>query len=229
MDNPTGSTAPEAPTDEPTSTTPPVALADIPIPVEDTPPLVPALPDDQAPAAAITSLDDNGPPDIESVAARRARAAARRRSGRPRILLPGTIVALGTLCVVLIGWRKDVVRYAPQLASFYSAIGLPVNLRGLVFTDLKIGSEIHDGVPVLVIEGMIVSTVSKPVDVPRLRLALRSATGAEVYAWTAQPPQPVLAPFETMPFRSRLASPPADGHDIQVRFFTRRDAVAGLR
>ena len=32
-----------------------------------------------------------------------------------------------------------------------------------------------------------------------------------------------------MPFRSRLASPPADGHDVQVRFFTRRDAVAGLR
>jgi len=39
----------------------------------------------------------------------------------------------------------------------------------------------------------------------------------------------VLGAFENMPFRSRLASPPAEGHDIQVRFFTRRDAVAGLR
>jgi hypothetical protein len=99
----------------------------------------------------------------------------------------------------------------------------------LAFTDLKIGNEIHDGVPVLVVEGMIVSTVSMPVDVPRLRFALRNATGAEVYAWTGQPPQPVLPAFETMPFRSRLASPPPEGHDIQVRFFTRRDAVAGLR
>ena len=121
------------------------------------------------------------------------------------------------------------MRHAPQLASFYSAIGLPVNLRGLAFADLKIGNEIHDGVPVLVVEGMIVSTVSMPVDVPRLRFALRNATGAEVYSWTAQPSQPVLGAFETMPFRSRLASPPAEGHDIQVRFFTRRDAVAGLR
>ena len=177
----------------------------------------------------ITSLDDNGPPDIESVAARRARAAARRRRSRVRIPLPLAIVALVALCAALLGWRKDVVRHAPQLASFYSAIGLPVNLRGLTFTDLKIGNEIHDGVPVLVVEGMIVSTVSKPVDVPRLRFALRNATGAEVYAWTAQPSQPVLGAFETMPFRSRLASPPAEGHDIQVRFFTRRDAVAGLR
>ena len=186
-------------------------------------------PADDAPITPITSLDDNGPPDIESVAARRARANARRRRNRLRVPLPLAIVALVTLCAALLGWRKDVVRHAPQLASFYSAIGLPVNLRGLAFTDLKIGNEIHDGVPVLVVEGMIVSMVSMPVDVPRLRFALRSATGAEVYSWTAQPSQPVLGAFETMPFRSRLASPPAEGHDIQVRFFTRRDAVAGLR
>ena len=63
----------------------------------------------------------------------------------------------------------------------------------------------------------------------QMSVALRNAAGAEVYAWTAQPSQPVLPAFETMPFRSRLASPPAEGHDIQVRFFTRRDAVAGLR
>ncbi len=94
---------------------------------------------------------------------------------------------------------------------------------------MKIGNEIHDGVPVLVVEGVIVSTVSTPVDMPRLRFALRNAAGAEVYSWTAQPSQPVLGAFETLPFRSRLASPPAEGHDIQVRFFTRRDAVAGLR
>jgi predicted Zn finger-like uncharacterized protein len=201
-----------------------LALADIPIPVEDSPPLAPA-----SPVTHVTSLDDNGPPDIESVAARRARAAVRKRRGRFRIPLSIAIVALVTLCVALLGWRRDIVRYAPQLASFYSAIGLPVNLRGLSFADMKIGNEIHDGVPVLVVEGMIVSMVSMPVDVPRLRFALRNATGAEVYAWTAQPSQPVLGPFETMPFRSRLASPPAEGHDIQVRFFTRRDAVAGLR
>jgi hypothetical protein len=205
-----------------------VGLADIPIPVEDTPPLVPALQGD-APLTHITSMDDTGPPDIESVAARRDRANARRRRNRLRIPLPIAIVALVTLCVALLGWRKDIVRHAPQLASFYSAIGLPVNLRGLAFADLKIGNEIHDGVPVLVVEGMIVSTVSMPVDVPRLRFALRNATGAEVYSWTAQPSQALLPAFETMPFRSRLASPPPEGHDIQVRFFTRRDAVAGLR
>jgi hypothetical protein len=206
---------------------PPLALSDIPIPIE----RLPDFPEhgDSASNSAIGSLDDNGPPDIESVAARRARAAARKRRSRLRIPLPAAMAALFVLCGGLLGMRKDVVKHAPQLASFYSAIGMPVNLRGVVFSDVKIGNEIHDGVPVLVIEGIIVSTTSKAVDVPRLRFALRNASGAEVYAWTTQPPQPTLEPFETMPFRSRLASPPAEGHDIQVRFFTRRDAVASIR
>jgi predicted Zn finger-like uncharacterized protein len=229
LDEPIGSQAPEAPdgaSGDAIDETHPIALADIPIPFENAPPLVPALPHGH-PRPADAEMD-NGPPDIESVAARRARAAAHRRRARLRIPLTAAIAALAVLCAGLIGLRKDVVRHAPQLASFYTALGLPVNLRGLAFADVKIGNEIHDGVPVLVVEGLIVSTVSKPVEVPRLRFALRSAAGGEVYAWTAQPSQPELGPFETLPFRSRLASPPADGNNIQVRFFTHRDAVAGL-
>jgi hypothetical protein len=200
----------------------PLALSDIPIPVEHTP-SEPAEDADSPPAPEM----DNGPPDVESVAARRE--LARRRQARWRLPMPVAIAALLLLSAGLIGLRKDVVRHAPQLASFYSAIGMPVNLRGLAFTDLKIGNEVHDGVPVLVVEGVITSVVSQPSDVPRLRFALRSATGAEVYSWTAPPSQQVLGPFESLPFRTRLASPPTDSHDIQVRFFTRRDAVAGLR
>ena len=67
-----------------------------------------------------------------------------------------------------------------------------------------------------------------PVDVPRMRFALRNAAGAEVYSWTAQPSQPVLEPGAT-PCRSAAGSPrrPPMDSDLQVRFFTRRDAVAG--
>ena len=39
----------------------------------------------------------------------------------------------------------------------------------------------------------------------------------------------ILAPGETATFRSRLASPPADGRDVIVRFLNRRDLVAGMR
>jgi predicted Zn finger-like uncharacterized protein len=199
----------------------PATLADIAIPIADAPPL---QPDDEPPP--IDSLDDTGPPDIESVAARRARKSSAGHKRR-RLPLSAIITVLIVLCIGLVHWRKFVVSHAPQLASFYTALGLPVNLRGLEFTDMKIGNETHDGVPVLVVEGLIVSTTSQASDVPRLRFALRSTAGAEIYAWTAQPTQPKLGAFETMPFRSRLASPPAEGHDVQVRFFTSRDAIAG--
>ena len=162
-----------------------------------------------------------------SAAGHGPRPAAKRR--RLRLPLPVIIVLLLFVCGALLGLRKDIVRHVPQMGSFYAAIGMPVNLRGLVFHDVKISNETHDGVPVLVVEGVIASTVGVPVDVPRIRFALRNAAGAEVYSWTAQPSQPVLEPGDAMPFRSRLASPPADGQDLQVRFFTRRDAAAGAR
>jgi predicted Zn finger-like uncharacterized protein len=202
-----------------------VALSDIAIPVTDSPPLAPE-PGDGPSGTAI----DHDAEDIERVAERRRiRAAARRRKTRMRVPLPVVIILMLFVCGALIGLRKDIVRHVPQMASLYSSIGLPVNLRGLVFSDVKIGNETHDGVPVLVVEGVIVSTVGVPADLPRIRFALRNATGAEVYSWTAQPSQPVLEPGEAMPFRSRLASPPVDGQDLQVRFFTRRDAASGVR
>jgi predicted Zn finger-like uncharacterized protein len=204
---------------------PAMALAEIPIPVEDAPPLVPLAGDGASALADAAAV----PEDIESVAIRRrAPGQARRRRDGRRLRMPALILVLVALCAALLGWRKDIVRHVPQLASLYASIGLPVNLRGLAFIDLKVASETHDGVPVLVVEGVIASTVSTPVEVPRLRFALRNAAGAEVYAWTALPSQSILPPFQTLPFRGRLASPPRDAHDVQVRFFTHRDAVAGL-
>jgi predicted Zn finger-like uncharacterized protein len=206
-----------------TATEIPPALSDIKIPAADAPPLAAT-----ADVDSVGPLIPSEPGDIESVAARRMpiRAARRPRPARTS-KLPLVILVLVAACTAIIGWRKDIVRHAPQMASFYGRIGLPVNVRGLVFTDVRIANETHDGVPVLSVEGTIASMAADAVEVPRLRFALRNAAGQEVYSWTAVPIQTVLGPGDTMPFRSRLASPPSDVHDVQVRFFTRRDAAAG--
>jgi len=192
-----------------------------PLPVLDAPPLAPSPTADDDTETDGPGTIENVHEDIETIAARRE--AAQRRF-RLRVPLPFVIVALCVLSASLIGFRKEIVRRAPQLASFYATIGLPVNLRGLVFADVKTANETRDGVPMLTVEGTITSTAAAAVDVPRLRLALRNAAGAEVYAWTAVPSKPVLEPGERLPFRSGLASPPADGRDLEVRFFTRHDA-----
>ncbi|WGS00049.1 zinc-ribbon domain-containing protein [Bradyrhizobium sp. ISRA443] len=141
--------------------------------------------------------------------------------------LPATCAAMAALLVALLVWRNDVVRLLPQTALFYKMVGLEVNLRGLAFRDIKVTNETVDGKPVLVIEGMIVGQTRKPVELPRLRFSVRDAKGSEIYAWNAVLEQSVLKPGERAFFKSRLASPPSEGRNIDVRFFNKRDLVGG--
>jgi predicted Zn finger-like uncharacterized protein len=141
----------------------------------------------------------------------------------PAVGLPTACAAMGALVLALMIWRSDVVRLLPQTATFYRMVGLEVNLRGLSFKDIKVSNETVDGKPVLVIEGVIVGETKKPVELPRLRFSVRDAQGTEIYAWNAVLEQPVLKPGERAYFKSRLASPPPEGRNIDVRFFNKRD------
>ena len=119
------------------------------------------------------------------------------------------------------------VRHFPQTASLYAALGLPVNLRGLFFQDVKSRSEFEDGVMVLVVEGTIVNLTTRTLDVPRLRFALRNASATRSMPGPRCRRNRRSGPGNGLPFRARLASPPPDGRDVIVRFFNRRDVAAG--
>jgi predicted Zn finger-like uncharacterized protein len=146
---------------------------------------------------------------------------------RSFVNLPAACAAMGALVVALLVWRADMVRLLPQTAGFYKLVGLEVNLRGLTFKDIKVSTETIEGKEVLVIEGAIVGDTRKPVDLPRLRFSVRDAQGAEIYAWNTVLDQTALRPGEGIRFKSRLASPPAEGRNLDIRFFNRRDIAAG--
>jgi predicted Zn finger-like uncharacterized protein len=147
--------------------------------------------------------------------------------GRSFINLPIACAAMGALAIALVFWRADVVRHLPQTASFYKMLGLDVNLRGLLFKDVKVTTETVEGKPVLVIEGVIVGETRKTVDLPRLRFSVRDAQGAEIYAWNTVLEQTVLKPGDRAWFKSRLASPPPEGRSIDIRFFNKKDIAGG--
>jgi predicted Zn finger-like uncharacterized protein len=167
----------------------------------------------------------------ETVPVRRPRPSLLRRLkpsfSMPAVNLATGCAAMGALVLALMVWRADVVRLLPQTAAFYRMVGLDVNLRGLVFKDVKVTTESVEGKQVLVIEGVIIGEAKKPVELPRLRFSVRDAQGAEIYAWNAVLEQPVLKPGEKAWFKSRLASPPPEGRAIDVRFFNKRDIAAG--
>jgi hypothetical protein len=198
------------------------------------PPIVPVDLDEERPRQRRERLhvpppqDLPGVQDVESIAARRA-AANRSVPRWPLSRLHSTLLGLVLCVTILIGWRGDVVRALPQTASFYSLMGLPVNLRGLVFDNVATASEQHEGVPILVVEGNVVNQTRKTEDVPRLKFVLRNAARQEIYSWTAVPARATLPPGEGVEFHSRLVSPPADARDVVVRFVNRRDVIAASR
>jgi len=161
--------------------------------------------------------------EIESFAVRRQRLQARRKQTCHSSRWTAIILVLVAFNVTLVGARNEVVRYLPQTASLFAAFGLPVNLRGLKFENVRISKEMQDGDSVLIVEGVIVSEASKPVEVPRLRFAARNATGQEVYTSRAQPSRSVLGPGERLEFRSPITTP-TDATDVIVRFFTAHDS-----
>ncbi|MBY0381781.1 MAG: zinc-ribbon domain-containing protein [Xanthobacteraceae bacterium] len=145
----------------------------------------------------------------------------------PRVNLSIACVAMAALSLGLVVWRAEIVRLMPQTGTFFKIAGLGVNLRGLEFDKLKLSSEMVDGKPVLVIEGALTNLTRKAVELPRLRFIVRDVKGNDIYAWNSIMEQTSLGAGDRLAFKSRLASPPADGHEIAVRFFQRRDLAAG--
>lgn len=181
--------------------------------IDEAPSLVPSI--DHAPLPDPEDADLDA--DAESFAARRQRLQSRRKKARRSSRWTAIILLLVVFNLAMVGARNDVVRYLPQTAPLFAAIGLPVNLRQLTFEKVRISRD-ENGGDGLTITGTIASVADKAVKVPRLRFAARNASGQEIYTWTEAPAKAVLTPGERLDFRTRLAAPPDDAKDVLVRF-----------
>jgi predicted Zn finger-like uncharacterized protein len=203
-------------------------------PEMEAPPIVPAELDHGGPAKVVATnnapeLLELGSSDAESTATQKRRRKSKRRELTwPLSWLHTAILALLFVDAVLLARRTDVVRALPQTASFYSLIGMPVNLRGLALDGVVSSIEQHEGVPALVVTGNVVNISRKASEVPRLKLIVRNAARQELFSWGAVLSRRSLPPGEKLAFRTSLASPPPDAHDVVVRFLGVRDVAAGL-
>lgn len=124
-------------------------------------------------------------------------------------------LAVGLTAIVA---RAGIVRLWPDTAGLYAAAGWPVNLRGLALNGIRSELQRSERETILVVEGEVANPTDRDIDVPRLALEVRGVGGDALYAWTNEPPRGTLGPGETARFRARLASPPADGRQVLVRF-----------
>jgi predicted Zn finger-like uncharacterized protein len=167
------------------------------------------------------------PPRKKSPLRRKPRGTAP-RGARKHGVMP-FVAAAGIAGLIALGiWRDTVVHLVPDLAGLYAVAGLPVNLRGLEFRDVNTAETMENGVPLLVVRGTIENVTKEAVDVPRLRLAVRGTSGREIFVWTAMPSKNELSAGEALPFFAQLASPPAEGREVAVRFIGARDAAQNM-
>ena len=146
-------------------------------------------------------------------------------SSRPRWRaggVTGQTIGLAGLVIVsttLIAARATIVSIAPATAAVYAGVGLPVNLSGLSIAGVHVTVEQQtEGPGELVITGEIENLRDDKTSVPDLHLALRGEDGREIYVWTAKGPKMSLSARERVPFRARLAAPPAGVRDVLVKF-----------
>ncbi len=122
--------------------------------------------------------------------------------------------------------RAHVVRMVPATAALYAAVGLPVNLRGIEFRRVRselvgVGAETF-----LIVEGEVANISGRDAPVPPIEIGLRGAEGQMLYTWSNDPPLQSLASGDAVPFRARLAAPPAEARQVLVRFAPARDGAA---
>jgi predicted Zn finger-like uncharacterized protein len=216
--------APEAPAE----TTPAVIEAELP-----------SEPPAEEAQAATVQAETVQAATVEETPAPAARGAkwtkdkkAKKAGGAWKKLLGWQTGAIAATVVILISGvvlRERVVRHVPQTASLYAAIGLPVNLRGIVIRNVASRVVTDNDESVLVVDGDLVNITDRRIDVPRLHFTLLGKDGQQLYVWSAQADRSVLQPGEKLNFRRRLAAPPEDAKDVKVRFLTRSDMTAGIK
>ena len=163
--------------------------------------------------------------EAPGAAARSIRTAPKERRSWPVKLAACAAMALALLSVMK---REAVVRAAPPLAGVYAAIGLPVNLKGLEWRDVKTRVVGEAAQKVLAVEGEIRNIRDHSQPLPDIELSLRDDTGREVYVWKTPAPKADLAQGETIQFRARLASPPEGAKVVRVNF-TETEPVVVLK
>jgi len=193
--------------------------------VRETPPAAPPL--EAVPIPASGPAPDPVP---EPVAASPTRAYAPAASAeQPRTPLgPKLAVVAGWIglivVVLLIGasavrYRQDIAVIWPQSAGVYSSLGLKVNASGIDFQAVSYKRETEDNQTVLSVSGTIVNTGSRELPVPQtVRVTLSDAGNRELYHWTFKPNATVLKAGQSVPFTTRLSSPPAAAAHLEVRF-----------
>lgn len=127
-------------------------------------------------------------------------------------------VALILFVMTIIMARVSVVSVAPAMANLYSAIGFPVNVRGIIFTNVQQRWRTVDGQIQLQVEGEVANLTNRYKPLPSIIIGGLSNEHREVFRWTAKVREKPLLPGEKALFKADIPAPPETTRHLLLRF-----------
>jgi hypothetical protein len=96
---------------------------------------------------------------------------------------------------------------------------MKVSPSAIDFRDVNYHRESEDGITVLAVTGRIVNSGARELPVPQMvRVTLTDDSNHELYHWTFKTGAASLKPGQSVPFATRLSSPPIASRHLEVRF-----------
>jgi len=127
-------------------------------------------------------------------------------------------VILLALAVTAVVFRSSVVAAFPATAGVYAAIGLPVNVTGLVFEDVSAQPDLRDGRALVRVSGVIRNVTDRTLTPPPVRAALLDGRGRTLAVTLGRPDRSSIPAGETRQFQLFLSDPPSTASDVDVSF-----------
>jgi hypothetical protein len=149
--------------------------------------------------------------------------AARARTRRELRAFAALAFAVTLPLAMLFVSPERVVAAVPGMADVYGKLGYQINLRGLAFRDVKPQLMDADGTRVFAVRGLVENVSKVERRIPAIRFAL-FAKGREIYTWQLPATSRALKPGESTGFLTRLAAPPENADDLEIRF-AREDEI----
>lgn len=134
---------------------------------------------------------------------------------------------LAGLFVLAIVFRADVARVWPKTASLYAAMGMPVNVVGLVIENQTARRLDEMGRPAVRVTGVIRNVTNAAVSPPPLRIDLTDKANDALVSRTLDVGGTALEPGRTRGFNVTFYDPPASTTGSESTFLIGRNVPDG--
>jgi len=139
-------------------------------------------------------------------------------------LAAGFMLLLGVTVLL----RQDIARIWPRTAGAYAAVGLPVNLVGLIIENQHAQPQLQDGHAALMITGSLRNIRDRPVVAPPLRVTLLNPAGRPLAVKISDPGGARIPPGEARRFVVNMLDPPVSATDVNIAFVLDRPPRKGV-